>query len=236
MAFSSFNSISQGIHKKNASTTSTITSTAFIHYKFKDATNSGTGGSTYNGTLIGTDSFTSSPSPALPSKLSSLGLGALSVSDSNGKFSVNSAVANSVSVGFTICLWSYPQNGNGSIFSLGTSTSQSNYSNLIEFFGSQYLLVYGTSNNILGQVNGSATNNVWQHHAFVFSNSGITYYYNGVSTNGSSVITPGANRSVVYIGNGIRSTGTSGGYIADFRIYQSQLTSTQISDIYNGTA
>jgi hypothetical protein len=50
------------------------------------------------------------------------------------------------------------------------------------------------------------------------------------------LLPPGANRGVVYIGNGIRSTGTSEGYIADFRVYQSKLTSAQISDIYNGTA
>ena len=203
----------------------------FIWYKFNDTTNSGTGGSAYNGTLVGT-SYTVGPSTANGIPVS--GAGRLTATGTNSSwFSVPSWT--STSAGITICFWVYPLTAQGCTFCFGTTTNQWYY--MLEFFSNQYY-IYGTATDIGAQNNGpNPALNTWTHYAFVHGTTQTKFYVNGSLTGTTSWNVPVGTRSLNYIGNGFQNaTGNPNSYITDFEIHTTTLTDAQVLSIYQATS
>lgn len=75
------------------------------------------------------------------------------------------------------------------------------------------------------------TANVWQHIVFTKSSTSLTVYVNGSSNNTETGSTLGTNSNNLEIGR--YSTDYFNGQIDEFRMYNSALSSGEVSDLYN---
>ena len=89
-------------------------------------------------------------------------------------------------------------------------------------------------------ITGSSFNimNTWVHLTYVFSNSVIQLYVNGTlygTSNPYALHTNLVNTTYpyFYIGSDVNQNGAQTAYFDDFRVYNIQLTSTQVTAIYN---
>lgn len=97
--------------------------------------------------------------------------------------------------------------------------------------GFEFVIYDGSQNVIVSS--GNATTGQWQHHVGTWDGSTMEYYINGTSQGTASVssLDPGGT---LYIGRYFNG-GYFDGTIDDFRIYNTALSGSEVSDIYQQT-
>ena len=139
-------------------------------------------------------------------------------------------------VDFTVAFWSYrtANNVNMSLFQFGNIASVGR--RLICFYQSDNKLNWGLYGKENPTTNGYADANSWVHLVFAFNhtNKTIKYYYNGALIDTITTVNATTNFDADnWIGYSVAFS-RHNGRIDDFRIYLSELTATQASELYSG--
>lgn len=136
----------------------------------------------------------------------------------------------------SVSWWEYNPNATDKI---ATSLGAYGSSGVYMHKGNQINIYTGT--NELGSVAWAVTPNVWRHHALTYNRTTLSFshYINGTNI-GSTVLTAPIIPSIqeVYIGTymGETTTWATNGYIDDYRIYNSCLTQSDITELYQTRA
>jgi len=141
---------------------------------------------------------------------------------------------------FTVSAWVYWNGGNAwqRIFDFGNSTVENMFLTAGNWAGILQFTI--TDNGITQDVIGpSLPVNTWSHVAVTLGANAITLYLNGVNVaqyNGGATISPSAFKPLLnYIGKSHWPDPLLNGTIDDFRIFNYEMTSEQITSLYNGT-
>jgi hypothetical protein len=164
-----------------------------------------------------------------------------------GNFFVGPQFTYSSSTGCTVAFWAYITNSSSNydiwgmqLASLPLSGGNA-YASSSTYKG-QWIRVY-TSNSYLVYQNewglnetiGSFTPNTWVHLAFVIGANSALCYTNGSLAKTISYISGTTQANGVYfptIATGLTANGPYTGYVDDFRIYNSSLSASVISQVY----
>jgi len=253
MSINSFSSVQSILNKKAA--VSAPSTTPLIKYTFNgDLSNSGSAGSAYNGVNNNLTFTTSSPSP-------STSVNNYSIYSTNGgtssyqyfKIPAMSSIINT-SKGVSVCFWFSGRgntSGDGGMACFGAGSNGTQYASA---GGTPVTTLHCVTNGTQVTVNLSFSSktkvvsyNTWHHLALIMDIIGATpkysLYIDGVAI-ASNIAYDNSVDSYTYlptfsdfwsIGAIINSHGWGQflGAFADFRIYNLQLSSTQINSIYN---
>jgi hypothetical protein len=222
--------------------------TPLVWLKFDTLSNSGSSGTTNNMTITDSTLTYNNPGPSVGTipkyaitngTTSGAGFGSL-------PFNYQST--------FTVSFWGYFTAGNSSLLALAAG-NQSNYNNCSLNFGNrqvqfwinttQGLSSWDTRSTLLGTGytynKGPNYNSTWFHCAWVITPAGMTLYINGVSygtlINNDNATTTLLNSSITsfpynYLMVGANTGPSATSRISDFRIYNYDLTPTEVSTLY----
>jgi hypothetical protein len=213
--------------------------TPIIYYRFDDGNNNETSLLNYQTKLY--DASLSSID-IMKNTNQKLGTGCLSLNNSQYVNINNTSV---ISGNFSIACWIYITTYQDymTICELNYNSSNINpfwiclyHQNIFVFFGQIYINFSDLNTTILNT-------NTWYHIALTVSNSSYVAYVNGVAlvlsdggtTYSGSTYTGPSPVEYHYIGYGESRTTNFIGYIDDFRIYNTTLSASDISTIYNFT-
>lgn len=151
---------------------------------------------------------------------------------------------NFTSTPISIVAWIYPISfGGGSsgriVDKFKTTLPQTGYALWIDNNIGTNSLSFGTGWTVstsVGRISNVITLNTWQHVAVTYAGTSCTFYVNGSSVGSSGSITnPSSGSNSLIVGNNSSGTNNFDGKIDFVKIFNTSLTSKDISDIYNST-
>lgn len=151
---------------------------------------------------------------------------------------------NFTSTPISIVAWIYPISfGGGSsgriVDKFKTTVPQTGYALWIDNNIGTNSLSFGTGWSVstsVGRISNVITLSTWQHVAVTYAGTSCTFYVNGSSVGSSGSITnPSSGSNSLIVGNNSSGTNNFDGKIDFVKIFNTSLTPTDISDIYNST-
>ena len=131
----------------------------------------------------------------------------------------------------TISLWFYQDtSGNADICGYGTN-SVTGLFDIILYGGDVYVHGFGT-NQEYGR--GAYTVGAWNHYVVTYDGTKVKGYVNNVATPENTVTLSTGTSNTFKIGNGYYNVGNFNGKISNVSTWNTALTSTQVSTLFNG--
>lgn len=135
----------------------------------------------------------------------------------------------------SICLWGSATANNQAFFSYGDGLSTNYIGWFFDGTGDLNFQVRGTFGNddISSPLLGSSVYDEWHYYCLIKNGTNAKLYVDGVEKTSSTVDASWTESGNMYLGTGSTSSFQLIGGIDDFRLYNSTLTTSQISDLYN---